>query len=250
MFELPADLFDLFLATGVVNSRFGTMVAAMHTLTVALVGTAAVAGTLSFRRSSLLHYAGVSAALTFLTIGGARLYFVSTLEHEYDADRVLLGMHQFRTSQPAQVFREPPGQRLELFEGESVLDRVRRRGAIRVGYVEGGLPYAFFNASGELVGFDMEMAHVLSDELDVALALVPVPVNPFRLVEQLDGGYCDLVMSGLVVTTRRARDVLFTAPYLDETLAFLVPDHRRSEFEHRHAGARSPYSCNRKKRPT
>lgn len=228
MFELPADLFDLFIATGVVNSRFGTMVAAMHTLTVAIVGTAAVAGAISIRKARLLRYAIVSAAAVAATIGGARFLLVSTLEHEYDADRILQGMHQLRTSGPAQVYREPPEERLELAEGESLVDRIGRRGAIRVGYVREGLPYSFFNASGEIVGFDMEMAHELADELGVELELVPV--DPFRLSEYLDGAYCDLVMAGLVVTTRRAQDVLFTAPYLDETLAFLVPDHRRSEF--------------------
>jgi len=71
-FEIPADMFDLFLATGIVNSRFGTMVAAMHTVTVALLGAAAVAGTLSLNRLSLLRYTFVSAALAALTIGGAR----------------------------------------------------------------------------------------------------------------------------------------------------------------------------------
>ena len=39
LFRIPVDTFQLFLASGVVNSRFGTLVAAMHTVTVALLGT-------------------------------------------------------------------------------------------------------------------------------------------------------------------------------------------------------------------
>ena len=31
-FRVPADTFQLFLASGVINSRFGTLVAAMHTV--------------------------------------------------------------------------------------------------------------------------------------------------------------------------------------------------------------------------
>jgi ABC-type amino acid transport substrate-binding protein len=170
----------------------------------------------------------VSAALTALTLGGARVVLERTLSHEYRADKVLQGMHQLRASRPAQVLRDPPDERIERLDGESLLDRIRRRGAIRVGYLEDGIPYSFFNASGELVGFDMEMAHELAEELDVGLELVPV--DRLRLAEQLDGSYCDLIMAGIVVTTRRARDLLFSAPYMDETLAFLVPDHRRSDF--------------------
>ena len=51
-FRIPADTFQLFLASGVVNSRFGTLVAAMHTLTVALLGTCAMIGALSWNRAA------------------------------------------------------------------------------------------------------------------------------------------------------------------------------------------------------
>ena len=37
LFRIPADTFQLFLATGVINSRVGSLVAAVHTLTVALL---------------------------------------------------------------------------------------------------------------------------------------------------------------------------------------------------------------------
>ena len=50
VFRIPADTFQLFLATGVINSRFGTLVAAVHTLAVALLGTCAMTGTLRLER--------------------------------------------------------------------------------------------------------------------------------------------------------------------------------------------------------
>jgi ABC-type amino acid transport substrate-binding protein len=37
-------------------------------------------------------------------------------------------------------------------------------------------------------------------------------------------------MSGVLVTTERAGRTAFSEPYLDETLGFLVADHRRAEF--------------------
>jgi ABC-type amino acid transport substrate-binding protein len=43
----------------------------------------------------------------------------------------------------------------------------------------------------------------------------------------------DVVMSGVAVTPARAVHMEFSAPYLDQTLAFVVPDHRRSEFSTR-----------------
>src|SRR5262249_5473365 len=97
-----------------------------------------------------------------------------------------------------------------------------------VGYVEGQVPYSFVNARGELVGFDVEMAYALAADLGVALELAPVP--PVGLSAALEVGRYDLVMGGIFMTTRRAGQLDFSPPYLDQTLAFVVPDHRRAEF--------------------
>ena len=66
LFRIPADTFQLFLATGVINSRVGSLVAAVHTLTVALLVACAVTGHLRWRRGPLLSYAGITAVLIVL----------------------------------------------------------------------------------------------------------------------------------------------------------------------------------------
>ncbi|MGH8526898.1 MAG: substrate-binding periplasmic protein, partial [Gammaproteobacteria bacterium] len=43
-------------------------------------------------------------------------------------------------------------------------------------------------------------------------------------------GRVDLAMTGVVVTPERAGEMLFSEPYLDETLAFVVKDQLREEF--------------------
>jgi ABC-type amino acid transport substrate-binding protein len=50
------------------------------------------------------------------------------------------------------------------------------------------------------------------------------------LVDVVADGGCDLVMSGVAVTTLRASQILFSASYLDETLGLLVLDHDREKF--------------------
>jgi ABC-type amino acid transport substrate-binding protein len=89
-------------------------------------------------------------------------------------------------------------------------------------------PYSHFNARGELVGFDVEMAHQLALELGATAEFAPVARA--ELAEALESGRVDVVMAGILVTTGRASRVVFSYPYLDETLAFVVPDHRRAEF--------------------
>ena len=48
-----------------------------------------------------------------------------------------------------------------------MLQSIRDRGMLRVGYMPDALPFSFFNVKGELVGFDIELAHPLASELGV-----------------------------------------------------------------------------------
>ncbi len=82
LFRIPADTFQLFLATGVINSRVGTLLAAVHTLVVALLGTCAITGMLHVRKGPVLRYLTITAALTIAVIGGARALFNGYLHTE------------------------------------------------------------------------------------------------------------------------------------------------------------------------
>ena len=62
------------------------------------------------------------------------------------------------------------------------------------------------------------------------MTLAFVPADRAEMPNMLADGYCDLTMSGVVVTTLRAREMLFSESYLDETLALMEPDHRRDQF--------------------
>jgi ABC-type amino acid transport substrate-binding protein len=124
------------------------------------------------------------------------------------------------------VHRVPVAQ--EASGATPVLQSIRQRGVLRVGYMEDALPYAFFNAKGDLVGLDVELAHRLATELGVSVAFMPIDRE--HLVDELGRDCCDIVMAGVAVTTRRAADVLFSATYLDETFGFVVPDHSRALF--------------------
>ena len=225
-FRVPADTFQLFLATGVVNSHFGALVAASHTVTLALLATVAMAGQLRFELPRLIRFGAVTALLAAAIFGGSRLLFEGVLRPTYDQRDVLMSMRLSGERADAVVLREPTPP--PAAESGSTLERARERGALRVGYVADALPFSFFNGDGELVGYDVELAHALAGDLDVRLELVPVERE--RIVEALDARSVDIVMAGVAVTAERMVEMSFSASYLDETLAFVVPDHRRDEF--------------------
>jgi Na+/H+-dicarboxylate symporter/ABC-type amino acid transport substrate-binding protein len=227
LFRIPADTFQLFLATGVINSRIGTLVAAVHTLTVALLGTCAIAGAITWRHTSLVRYAVTTAALTTAVVGGTRAFAANVLATPYTRDQVLASMHLQHDGGRAIVHRTEAPMPADA-PGLPVLDAVRARGTLRVGYVSDGLPFVFFNGKDQLVGLDVDLAHRLAAELGVGLEFVPLDRQ--RLIGQLAEGYCDLAMAGLPVTTDRASEMVFSEAYLDETLGLVVPDHAREGF--------------------
>jgi Na+/H+-dicarboxylate symporter/ABC-type amino acid transport substrate-binding protein len=232
LFRIPQDTFQLFLATGVVNARVGSAVAAMHTLVVAILGSFALAGLLRVDRKRLVRYLTVTVVLTVGTLGGLRLLFATAFEQAYTKDEVLAAMHRIRGGVEAVVHREPVPTLAEPREG-SLLARIRARGVLRVGYTPDNPPYSFFNASGDLVGFDVEMAHDLAWTIGTTLEFVPVDFPEIQA--RMSEGCCDLMMSGVVVTPERAEELVFSVPYLEEHLAFVTADHERATFAHREA---------------
>jgi Na+/H+-dicarboxylate symporter/ABC-type amino acid transport substrate-binding protein len=227
LFRIPTDTFQLFLASGVINSRFGTLVAAVHTLTVALLGTCAMTGALRWDRARLTRYAVITVVLMVAVIGGARLLFTGVLAQPYTKDQVLAGMHLLRDPVEAIVRREV-SPAAALPERGPRLDAIHARGVLRVGYFTDSLPFAFYNRSGDLVGLDVELAHRLASELGVRLEFIELPRD--RLLGALETGECDVIMSGVAITTPRASQMVFAGPYLDETMAIVVPDRLRDEF--------------------
>jgi ABC-type amino acid transport substrate-binding protein len=93
----------------------------------------------------------------------------------------------------------------------------------------GRIPYAYSDRHGDLKGLDIEMAHRLAHDLGVSVEFLTVTLE--QLPGLLDRGSCDLGMSGIPVTPLRASTMSFSAPYLDETLGWVVRDHLRNRFE-------------------
>ncbi len=92
------------------------------------------------------------------------------------------------------------------------------------------MPWAYVNAKGQVVGFDAEMAHSLALQLGVRLEFVLLPRDLDRILEGLDEGVVDVIMSGARASTRNAARVAYSQPYAEEAVAFLVEDYRREEF--------------------
>jgi Na+/H+-dicarboxylate symporter len=226
--RVPADTFPLFVATGVLNSRFGTLAAASHMLALGILGTCALQGRLRLSAPRILRYVLVTVGVGATTLGGLRVGLRALGGGSYEGEKIAGELGLLRLASPgATVLAALPEDPLPR-GGRPLLDAVRERGRIRVGFIPNQAPYSHFNAAGALVGLDVEMAHQLARDLGVRAEFAPVSREGF--LDALESGRVDLVMSGVFVTAERASRAVFSPSYLDEVVAFVVPDDRRADF--------------------
>jgi Na+/H+-dicarboxylate symporter len=227
LFRIPADTFQLYVATGVINAHFGALLAALHTTAVALLGSTAMAGRLTFSARRLVRFAVVTFVLTASVIGGLRALFAYALPQEFHGADLVYEMRNVFDTDEARILNVAPTLGAPP-AGVPYADVVRTRGVLRVCVLPNRLPYAFDDKHGAFKGLDVEMAHRLAHDLVVRLELVKVTFE--QLLTTLDAGGCDIAMSGIPVTPLRAATMAFSTPYLDETLAWVVRDHLRNRF--------------------
>jgi len=231
LFRIPADTFQLFIASDFLIAPFGTMLAAMHILVLTLLATVALGGKLTVRWRQLMRYAVLSIVSTMVVVGATRFILTNVIGHEYSKDKVFVDMHLLDDAMPVKVHKPPHPPPVVHDPQKSRLDIILERGSLRVGYFRDRLPFVFVNAAEDLVGFDVAMAQELAKELGVALEFVLLEHK--EMAAQLTAGHCDIIMAGIAITTDRSRDMVFTTPYMDATLALIVKDYRREEFVHR-----------------
>jgi Na+/H+-dicarboxylate symporter len=229
--RVPADTFQLFVALDVSTGRFGQLLAGVHTYALALLIAGAATGLLTVRRAAMIRYLLITVALFVVVLGGLRVFYEYGLPHEYVQDERFKSMQLAAKPVKFTVRQSLPDG--DYVPGKPRLDRIVKRGVLRVGYLEDSLPNVFVNSEDQLVGMDVDLANVLAREMGVDLEFVKV--SPETMAADLKAGRCDLVMSGLTITPDRMLEMLFSEPYMKATGSFVVRDHVRAKFSSREA---------------
>ncbi len=215
------------MVTGVVNSWFATLIAVMNLFAFTLVATCAATGGLRFNPKRLMRFVGVTVVV-FIAVIGLTRYGLSVVVS--DTDKKLEYLVEINLSEPvpAVVHQQVPRDLIPADTSKTRLPQILERGVLRVGYKADNLPFSYLNVTGELVGFDIDLAHRLARELGVELEFVPWEYD--TLLEQLNAGQFDIVAGGLWVTTSRLIDAAFSEPTMTTTMAFVVKDYLRHRF--------------------
>ena len=228
-FHIPQDMFQLFLAAGVLAARVGDILSSMHYLVFTVLTTAAMTGLLKLRWRRLLWALGFSLVVIVPTIFGIRYTIARMGVDEHGADTAL--DHKTLLEKPVHTTLLPQAvpNPVPLKPGQNRLDRIKQRGRLRVGYRPDNLPYTYFNRDGNLVGLDIDLVTRLANDLNVGIELVGFRSE--TLAQQLADDHFDIALSGLTDSLERTSVMLMSEPYLVVNMALLVKDHERSAFE-------------------
>jgi len=93
---------------------------------------------------------------------------------------------------------------------QSTIDVMEQRGSMMVGMAT-FVPWAMRDSQGKLVGFEVDVATKLAQDLGLKLDLVPTAWD--GIIPALIAGKFDVIIGGMTITTKRNLTVNFSAPY-------------------------------------
>ena len=85
-------------------------------------------------------------------------------------------------------------------------------------------PFEFSDASGNIVGLDIDIVGEVAKDLGVSLSTTVTPFEGIQSGTNLDTGTCDVVASGITITADRKAKIDFSDPYFNADQGLLVPD--------------------------
>lgn len=91
---------------------------------------------------------------------------------------------------------------------------------LTVGANIGNVPWEFQDASGEYVGFEVDLAKEVGARLGMSVEIVNIPFN--GLFSAIQSGRIDIAVSSITITDKRLRSVAFAQPYYDSAQSLTV----------------------------
>ena len=95
----------------------------------------------------------------------------------------------------------------------------KKRGTLIIGMEAAYVPYEYVQ-NGKIIGYDCDVASVLCDKLGVKPQFIDTAWA--GVIPALYAGKFDCIISGMTITTARAKKVLFSMPYADASNAVLA----------------------------
>lgn len=106
--------------------------------------------------------------------------------------------------------------------GEDVLAKVKEEGTLVIGTEGTYPPFTFHDASGELTGFDVEIAREVAERLGVEAEFLETQWD--AMFAGLDAGRFDMVANQVGINPERQESYEFSDPYITSTAVLVVAE--------------------------
>lgn len=107
---------------------------------------------------------------------------------------------------------------------DNSLQKVKDSGKLILGLDDTFAPMGFRDNSGEIVGFDIDLAKETASRMGVALEIKPIDWSSSIL--SLNKGDIDVLWNGLTINESRQEQINFSKPYLNNRLIIVKPKDR------------------------
>ena len=104
--------------------------------------------------------------------------------------------------------------------GDRSLQKVLDAGELVLGLDENYPPMGYRDESGQIVGFDIDMAEEVCSRLGIRLVTHPIEWD--KKEEELDSGNIDCIWNGMSVSPERSASMCLSRSYLRSELVFVV----------------------------
>jgi len=227
LFNVSGAMFDFFLvAENLIISRLGALLSVVFTVCLPLLVTTAMLKRFTIKWRALSRNLLILPLVSLIAFMSLR-YSFDAITHQYEGYSHFI-KRDFLYGDVKSNYKDKADNNATANQPfSSVLVRIKQRGFIRVGYFRDDLPYAFHNDEGKLVGFDIEIMNQLATDLAVNIEFVKIFHHEATTL--LKSGYLDITSGVPVIPDNMTRFTL-TAPYSQQSLAFIVKDERRAEF--------------------
>jgi len=118
------------------------------------------------------------------------------------------------------------GDTQQALSSESVLETIKKRGELRVG-LSTFVPWAMRDKNGELIGFEIDVAKKVAEDMGVSVDFVPTAWD--GIIPALLAGKFDAIISGMSITAKRNLTVNFTRPYANTGYILMANSARADE---------------------
>lgn len=227
LFNVSGTMFDFFLvAENLIVGRFAALLSVIFAVCLPLLIATSMINKFTFKWKKFGRNVLIIPVICIAAFVSLKHTF-QTISHQYEGYSKFINRDFLFDDIPTTYLGEPSADSRIIQPFSGVLERVKQRGLLRVGYFRDDLPYSFNNRDGKLVGFDIEIMNQLAGDLGVAIEFVRI----FRkeAAPLLASGYLDIT-TGIPVIPDNMKEFSLSLPYSSQHIAFVVKDDRRAEF--------------------